>query len=136
MLVTASSSFVIVGTGAWWLLIVPVVVAVVGPRAPRQWRVRVDDAGLTVRRPLGWPQYRVAARRRRVGGRDRTSCRSASSAATACGSAPGGRLGVVTRGGEALEVKRRDGRAIVVTVDDAGTAAGLLTALAARPAKG
>jgi hypothetical protein len=44
----------------------------------------------------------------------------------------GRRLGVITRGGEALEVQRRDGRAVVVTVDDAATAAGLLTAYAAK----
>jgi hypothetical protein len=45
---------------------------------------------------------------------------------------PGRRLGIITRGGEALEVQRRDGRTVVVTVDDAATAAGLLMAFAAR----
>jgi hypothetical protein len=36
---------------------------------------------------------------------------------------------VATRGGEALEVTRADGRRLVLTVDDAATAAGVLQAL-------
>jgi hypothetical protein len=38
------------------------------------------------------------------------------------------------RTGEALEVKNRNGSALVVTVDDAGTAARLLSAVAERAA--
>ena len=44
-----------------------------------------------------------------------------------------GRWGIVTRRGSGLEVVRRDGRSIVVTVDDAGTAAAVLETYA-RPA--
>lgn len=44
----------------------------------------------------------------------------------------GGRIGVVMRGGEALEVVRTGGRRVVVTVDDAATGAALLNTLAAR----
>ena len=36
--------------------------------------------------------------------------------------------------GEAIEVARRNGKRLVVTVDDAGTGAGLLEALVARAA--
>lgn len=43
-----------------------------------------------------------------------------------------GRVGVVLRGGEALEVARTGGRRVVVTVDDAATGAALLNTLAAR----
>ena len=127
---TAVVAFVIALRGAWPLAIVPVVllVAVLGTS---HWRVRVDADGLTVRPTLGWPQYRVAL--------------SEVASAATTNVVPlgefggfgirwglGRRLGIITRGGEALEVLRRDGRAIVVTVDDAATAAGLLTALAAR----
>jgi hypothetical protein len=44
----------------------------------------------------------------------------------------GGRVGVVTRKGEGLLVERTGGRSIVVTVDGAAGAAGLLNALADR----
>ena len=44
----------------------------------------------------------------------------------------GGRIGVVMRGGEALEVVRTGGRRVVVTVDDAATGAALLNTLAGR----
>lgn len=44
----------------------------------------------------------------------------------------GGRVGVVVRKGEALEVVRTGGRRVVVTVDDAATGAALLNTLAAR----
>lgn len=43
-----------------------------------------------------------------------------------------GRFGIVLRAGEAMQVERRGGRTLVVTVDDAATGAGLLSALAAR----
>ena len=43
-----------------------------------------------------------------------------------------GALGVVLRNGEALRVERKQGHALVVTVEDAATAAALVNALAAR----
>jgi hypothetical protein len=131
---TAVVAFVIALRGAWPLAIVPVVV-LVSVLGSASWRVRVDADGLTVRPTLGWPQYRVALA-------DVAS--AAKTTVVPLGEfggfgirwGRGRRLGIITRGGEALEVLRRDGRALVVTVDDAATAAGLLTALAARTAKG
>jgi hypothetical protein len=132
--VTAVIAFVIALRGAWPLAIVPVVL-VVSILGTANWRVRVDADGLTARPTLGWPLYRVAL--------------SDIASVTTTTVVPlgefggfgirwglGRRMGIVTRGGEALEVQRRDGRALVVTVDDAATAAGLLTALAARASKG
>jgi len=130
--VTAVIAFVIAIRGVWPLAALPVVVAfaVLGTAS---WRVRVDGDGLTIRAALGWPLFRVPL----------DDVASATTSRVVPLGEFGGygirwglgrRLGVVTRGGEALEVKRRDGRTIVVTVDDAGTAAGLLTALAARSA--
>ena len=43
-----------------------------------------------------------------------------------------GRFGIVLHAGEAIQVERRHGRPLVVTVDDAQTGAGLLAALVAR----
>jgi hypothetical protein len=43
-----------------------------------------------------------------------------------CAAPDRGRWGIVTHRGPGLEVVRRDGRSIVVTVDDAGTAAAVL----------
>ena len=44
----------------------------------------------------------------------------------------GGRVGVVLRTGEGLQVERSGGRSFVVTIDDAATGAALLNTLAAR----
>ncbi len=131
--VTAVVVFVIALRGAWPLAIVPVVLAL-SVLGTASWWVRVDQDGLTVRPTLGWPLYRIAL----------ADVASAATTTVVPLGEFGGyglrwglgrRMGVVTRGGEALEVQRRDGRALVVTVDDAATAAGLLTALAARSAK-
>jgi hypothetical protein len=43
-----------------------------------------------------------------------------------------GRVGFIVRKGEALEVTRGDGATWVITIDDAGEAAGLLNSLAER----
>jgi hypothetical protein len=95
------------------------------------WTVRADSTGLTVRSATGWPRFRVAAEDIAQAGTTR---------ATALGEfggwgirfGRGRRLGIIMRSGEALEVQSRDGGALVVTVDDADTAARLLTAVAPR----
>jgi hypothetical protein len=97
------------------------------------WTVRADATGLTVRSATGWPRFHVAADEIAQAGTTR---------ATALGEfggwgirfGGGRRLGIIMRSGEALEVQKSDGSALVVTVDDAGTAAGLLSALAQRAA--
>lgn len=92
------------------------------------WRVRVDARGVTATGALGFPVLRVRL--------------ADVASADVLGVAPIGdfggiglRLGrrgttaVATRGGEALAVTRTDGRRLVLTVDDAATAAGVLRAL-------
>lgn len=99
------------------------------------WTVRADATGLTVRSGTGWPRFHVAAGEIAQAGTTR---------ATALGEfggwgirfGRGRRLGIVMRSGEALEVQNRDGSALVVTVDDAGTAARLLSAVALRATAG
>lgn len=130
VLVTGVIIFVIALTGWWWFALIPVVVGLVvlGTSA---WQVRVDGTGLTVRGALGWPRYRVTlAELESAGVTDVTPLGEFGGYGVRLGL--GRRLGIITRAGEALEVQRRDGRAVVVTVDDAATAAGLLNALAAR----
>jgi hypothetical protein len=91
------------------------------------WRVRIDRAGVTAVGALGFPRLHVPA--------------DDVAAAAVTTVAPIGDLGgfglrqrpgvtaVATRGGEAVEVTRRDGRRLLLTVDDAADAAGVLEAL-------
>lgn len=95
------------------------------------FRVRIDDAGLEVRSALGWPRVRIPRERIR--------------SATVVQVNPMGEYGgwgwrysvnagwgVILRTGEAIRVRRTDGRAFTVTVDDAETGAALLNGLIAR----
>lgn len=97
----------------------------------RGFVVTVDREGLTVRSVLRWPRYRVpldevvradvthVSPLRDFGGWGWRVGRD-------------GRVGVVLRRGEALQVTRTARRSIVVTVDGAATAAGVLNALVDR----
>jgi hypothetical protein len=92
--------------------------------------VTVDRRGLTVSLgPFGWPRVRVPAD-------DVAEVTVAEISPMQFGGwgyriVPGG-SGVILRAGEALIVTRRSGRRFTVTVDNADTAAGLLTAVATR----
>jgi hypothetical protein len=112
-----------------WLAVVSVVPVLALPLAASMlhWRVRVDGAGVTAVGALGFPRLRVPLH-------DVVS-------ADVVVVAPIGDYGglglrhsrgvtaVATRGGEALQVTRADGRRLVLTVDDAAAAAGVLRAL-------
>lgn len=98
------------------------------------WTIRIDETGFTARSALGAPNYHYPLDEiegaavadivplrdfggwgiRMVGGR---------------------RTGIVLRAGEAIEVKRVDGKTLVVTVDDALRGAALLNGLIARSHK-
>jgi hypothetical protein len=132
ILVAGAMVFVIAVTGLWIFAAIPLLLLglLLGTTV---WSVRVDARGLEVRAALGWPRVRVPIDDVESAGTiDLVPLGEFGGYGLRLGL--GGRLGVVTRGGEALEVQRRDGRAVVVTVDDAATAAGLLTAYAAKPA--
>lgn len=96
------------------------------------YHVRVDERGLEAVSAIGWPRLRVDA-----------------SDVVSAGVAPvngfaefggygvrvrPGATGIVLRNGDALQVTRASGRRLVITVDDAATAAALLTAMARRAA--
>jgi hypothetical protein len=119
-----------IGIAPVFMLLVVVLVAVVvgSSLAARVW---VDERGLTVRAPLGFPAYTVPLAQ--IAAVDVVEV-------SALGDYGGwgwrigrrGRAGVVFRSGEALQVTRGDGRRFVVTADGAGEAAALLTALTDR----
>ncbi len=95
------------------------------------WRARVTAEGLVVRSALGIPRFAVP-----LSDVDTATVTDVQPVRDFGGwglrwGGPG-RFGVVTRAGEALEVRRRNGKALIVTVDDAGTAAALLNSLVRR----
>jgi len=97
------------------------------------WRVRVSSAGFTVRSLLGLPRFTVpidqieSARVTQV-----SPLGDFGGWGVRWGSK--GRIGVVVRSGEALEVSRKHGRTIVVTVEDAESAAALINGFRERTA--
>jgi hypothetical protein len=94
-------------------------------------RVWVDERGLTVRSPLGWPTRTVPLAEIAAAAAVRVDpIRDFGGWGYRIGR--GGRSGVVLRRGPALEVTRGDGRRFLVTVEGAAEAAALLTALTAR----
>ena len=97
------------------------------------WRVRADRRGFSVRGALGWPRVSIPAT-------DIAAVRVVDVDPTAdfggwgwrWGS--GRRTGIIMRRGAAIEVTRRDGRRLVVTVDDADNAAAVLQTVRSRVA--
>jgi hypothetical protein len=113
----------------WLLLGLAVLIGALG-LTMTEADVRVDASGVEVRGPSGWPKSRIALED--IGG-------ASAITAQALGSFGGwgwrrvpGALGVILRNGEALKVDRKEGHSLVVTVDDAATAAALVNALLAR----
>lgn len=97
------------------------------------WRVRADRRGFSVRGALGWPRVSIPAAEIaavRVVDVDPT----ADFGGWGWRWAPGRRTGIIMRRGAAIEVTRRDGRRLVVTVDDADNAAAVLQTVRSRVA--
>lgn len=112
------------------LVLVPVVLLIM-LLTTSFWTVQADDTGLTVRSASGWPRFHTPAAQIAEAGT--TNVRVLGEfGGWGIRSGRGRRLGIVMRAGEALEVQNRNGSALVVTVDDAETAARLLSAVAAR----
>ncbi|KQR10957.1 DUF1648 domain-containing protein [Cellulomonas sp. Leaf334] len=112
-------------------LLLPAVVVAAIVLSSTWFTVTVDRRGLTVRSALGRPRFVVPL------DEVQQAHVVAVSPLTEFGGwgyrvGRGGRVGVVLRTGEALQVERSGGRSFVVTVDDAATGAALLNTLAAR----
>ena len=117
-----------VGPRLWPIFIAPTVWLVL-LLATAQFVVTAGPLGFTVRSVLGWPHFGVAAADLAKAGVitvDPLADFGGWGLRWVIGPTRKGRLGVITRRGPSLEVFRRDGRSIVVTVDDAGTAAAVL----------
>lgn len=99
-----------------------------------QFVVTAGPRGFFVRSALGWPRLSVPVAEIAKAGVvqiDPVADFGGWGIRWVFGPRSTGRWGVVTRRGTGLEVVRRDGRSIVVTVDDAGTAAAVLETYAA-----
>ncbi len=95
------------------------------------WRVTIDANSLRVRSALGVPRATVA-----IGEIEKAGVVQVDPAREFGGwgmrwGGPG-RLGIILRRGEALEVRRTNGKSLVVTVSGARTAAALLNSLVQR----
>ncbi len=116
--------------GAAWIYGAASAVLVLAFAATATFHVVVDDKGLSAVSALGVPRFGVRlddvvdAGVAHVNG-------FAEFGGWGVRQRPGA-LGIVLRNGESLQVTRRNGRRLVITVDDAATAAALLTALASR----
>ena len=132
MLGVVTVTLAVSGEPYWSTLLIAVVLLPVAVGSSF-WRVRVSSAGFTVRSLLGLPRFAVpndqieSARVTQVsplGDFGGWGVRWGSN----------GRIGVVVRSGEALEVSRKRGRTIVVTVEDAESAAALINGFRERTA--
>lgn len=95
------------------------------------WKVTIDGRGMIVRSVIGFPRFSVP-----TADVDRVAVITVNPPVDfgGWGIRWGGRkrIGVITGAGEALEVTRNDGRALIVTVPQAQKGAALLNALAKR----
>ena len=128
----AISAWIAGELAAAWLLVGALVVAALSAAMAGVFHVRVDDEGLTAVAALGFPRLRVPLDDVADAGVAPVNG-FAEFGGYGLRSRPGA-TGIVLRNSDALQVTRRSGRRLVITVDDAQTAAELLTALAARAA--
>lgn len=119
----------LLGSPSWWISALVTVLVIALIAMTLVFRVRANASGLRVRSIVGWPQWSIPASEitdvqvvhvNPMGDFGGWGVRFAVD----------GRMGVVLRTGEALQVTRTTGRVFVITLDDAGTAASvLLTAI-------
>jgi hypothetical protein len=118
------------GSALWWIAFLPVVIFLL-TLSNFAWTIRVDGRGVRMRSALGVPTINVPLA-------DIESADVIDVQALAQYGGFGvrwglnGRFGVILRSGEALEVLRHNGRSVVVTVDDATSAAALINGLVKR----
>jgi hypothetical protein len=100
-------------------------------------QVRVDHTGITISLgPVGRPRFRVPLARIKEARPVDVSPLHRGGWGYRGSMTLFGRAAVIIRGGRGIEVQRMDGALLVVTVDDAETAAGLLNDLVRREAEG
>lgn len=121
---------ILTGGGTGWLLVAAGLVAATATGSLSEIVATVDARGLTVAfGPFGWPRKRVALDR--IARAETITVEPLKYGGWGYRKVPrrGGVTAVVLRRGEALRVVRRDGRELIVTIDDAAAAAALLETL-------
>jgi hypothetical protein len=134
LVIVGVSLLLTVGPRLWPIFLVPTLLLVV-LLATAQFVVTAGPSGFIVRSAIGWPRLSVPAAtlaKAAVVAVDPMADFGGWGLRWVIGPNRKGRWGVVTRRGPALEVFRRDGRSIVVTVDEAGTAAAVLETYAKK----
>jgi hypothetical protein len=134
LIVLGVSLLLTVGPRLWPIFLAPTLLLVV-LLATAQFVVTAGPRGFMVRSVVGWPQLRIASPNLAKAGVVRVDPMADFGGwglRWVIGPSRKGRFGVITRRGPGLEVFRRDGRSIVVTVDDPGTAAAVLETYAAK----
>jgi Protein of unknown function (DUF1648) len=134
VLLTGVALFVTIATsGRYWAICFLPLVLILASLSTFAWTVRVDARGLLVRAALGIPVFRIPLDQ--ISSANVIDIRAASEyGGWGLRIAMNQRIGIIMRSGEALEVHRTKGLSLVVTVDDASTAAGLLNGLIKRGA--
>lgn len=123
--------FALVGIAVWWLLAIIALVVLLVALSTMVFRVRVDARGLRAASMLGFPRVRIPLD-------DIASVQVAHITPFAefggwgFRVTPDGQVGIVMRTGDGIRVTRTNGRTFSVTVADAVTGAGLLSALVAE----
>lgn len=103
--------------------------------ATGQFDISAGPRGFLIHSPLGWPRLSIPAADLAWAGViqiDPMADFGGWGVRWVIGPHGKGRWGIVTRRGAGLEVVRRDGRSIVVTVEDTGTAAAVLETYAQK----
>jgi len=114
-----------VDAGAGWIIAAVTLVVIGLVATTLVFRVRANAEGLRIRSIAGWPRWSIPAE-------DITDVRVVQ--VNPMGEFGGwglrlavdGRMGIVLRTGEGIQITRRSGRRLVVTIDDAATAASVL----------
>jgi len=125
ILIATTAWTMLLDSGAGWILAIVTLLLIALIAMTLVFRVRVSAAGLRVRSIVGWPGWNIAAS-------EITDVKvvqvnpMAEFGGWGLRIAVDGRMGIVLRTGEALQVTRTTGRVFVVTIDDARTAASVL----------
>lgn len=117
------------GAAGGWFAVAVSLLMIVLMLTTSVFRVRADATGLHVRSTFGWPRYDISAGEIAA---VRVVAVNPFAEFGGWGIRWGldGRFGIVLRAGEGIEVTRENGKIMVVTVDDAETAAAVLSAAA------
>ncbi|HEX4442353.1 MAG TPA: DUF1648 domain-containing protein [Galbitalea sp.] len=136
VLLGAAEVLVVVTTAGafWWFTFIPVVALVI-LLSNLAWTVRVDARGVKIRSVLGVPSITIP-----LDNVERAVVVDIRAFSQYGGWGVrfnlAGRIGIILRSGQALEIHRKRGLIVVITVDDATTAAALINGLVQRQVTG